>query len=100
MPPIGSPATNWSPEWVLTEFLNEFSARGDDLRMAATRLVESLRARSDLLIEPQTSIGFAAAFDLYRRRADKRWSLTDCSSFVIMERFAIREALTFDKHFE
>jgi predicted nucleic acid-binding protein len=87
-------------EWVLTEFLNEFARRGEDLRNAATKLVESLRTRSDLLIEPQTSAGFASAFDLYRKRIDKGWSLTDCSSFVIMEQLGIREALTFDKHFE
>ena len=87
-------------EWVLTEFLNEFARRGEDLRNAATKLVESLRARSDLLIEPQTSIGFAAAFDIYGKRRDKGWSLTDCSSFAIMEQHGIREALTSDKHFE
>lgn len=87
-------------ELVLTEFLNEFARRGEDLRNAATKLVESLRARSDLQIVPQTSVGFAAAFDLYRKRTDKGWSLTDCSSFAIMEQYGIREALTFDRHFE
>lgn len=87
-------------EWILTEFLNEFAGRGEDLRMAATKLVESLQARTDLVIAPLTSAGFATAFDLYRKRADKGWSLTDCSSFAIMEQLGIREALTFDRHFE
>jgi predicted nucleic acid-binding protein len=38
--------------------------------------------------------------DLYRNRADKNWSLTDCISFVVMKRKGITEALTGDHHFE
>lgn len=33
------------------------------------------------------------------RHADKRYSLTDCISFVAMEERGLREALTFDQHF-
>ena len=36
----------------------------------------------------------------YVARSDKEWSLTDCISFVVMEREGIREALTGDRHFE
>jgi predicted nucleic acid-binding protein len=36
---------------------------------------------------------------LYRQRADKHWSLTDCISFVVMEQEGLREALTGDRHF-
>jgi predicted nucleic acid-binding protein len=37
---------------------------------------------------------------LYVNRPDKQWSLTDCISFVVMEREGIADALTGDKHFE
>jgi uncharacterized protein len=40
------------------------------------------------------------AVDLYRRRVDKDWSLTDCLSFVVMEKRHLTEALTTDRHFE
>jgi uncharacterized protein len=40
-----------------------------------------------------------AAVDLYRRRVDKDWSLTDCLSFVVMEKRHLTEALTTDRHF-
>ena len=35
----------------------------------------------------------------YQDRPDKEWGLTDCVSFVLMEREAITEALTADEHF-
>ncbi len=41
-----------------------------------------------------------AAIGLYRNRADKNWGLTDCLSFVVMERRTLTEALTTDRHFE
>ena len=41
-----------------------------------------------------------AGIDLYQRRPDKGWSLTDCISFVVMERLKITDALTADHHFE
>jgi predicted nucleic acid-binding protein len=43
---------------------------------------------------------FRAAFEYLRQRPDKRFSLTDCASFVLMERLGIQEALAFDGHFE
>ena len=42
---------------------------------------------------------FDAAWDLFRDRPDKEWSFTECTSFVLMERLAIRKALTFDRNF-
>jgi len=35
----------------------------------------------------------------YGRRPDKRWSLTDCISFIVMQGRGITEALTADHHF-
>ncbi|MBX9580585.1 MAG: PIN domain-containing protein [Gemmataceae bacterium] len=42
----------------------------------------------------------AAAWDLWEARPDKEWSLTDCASFLVMERRGLVEALTSDHHFE
>jgi predicted nucleic acid-binding protein len=38
-------------------------------------------------------------WDYFVRHDDKRYSLTDCISFVLMEQRGIRQALTFDRHF-
>ena len=42
---------------------------------------------------------FIKGFDLYRRRTDKEWSLTDCISFLVMQEHGVSEALTADHHF-
>ena len=43
---------------------------------------------------------FHRGYDLYRRRDDKDWLLTDCISFVAMEEHGITEGLTADHHSE
>ncbi len=39
------------------------------------------------------------AWTLFERYADKTFSFTDCTSFVVMRRAKIRLALTLDRHF-
>jgi predicted nucleic acid-binding protein len=43
---------------------------------------------------------FDEGVKLFESRSDKEWSLTDCISFVVMQREGIAEALTGDHHFE
>jgi len=40
------------------------------------------------------------AWELLSNRTDKKWSLVDCSSFIVMQENNITEALTTDHHFE
>jgi len=40
------------------------------------------------------------AWALLDARLDKQWSLVDASSFILMQRMGITEALTNDHHFE
>ena len=87
-------------EMVLTEVMNHFSASGDCLRRAAWALVESLCENPRCQVVPQTSGQFRNAARLYGLHHDKQWSLTDCSSILIMRSKDINDALTYDKHFE
>ncbi|HJX65431.1 MAG TPA: hypothetical protein VJ860_15930 [Polyangia bacterium] len=41
----------------------------------------------------------AAAIALVRTHEDKRYSLCDAMSFVVMERLNITDAIAFDRHF-
>ncbi|MGO9337745.1 MAG: type II toxin-antitoxin system VapC family toxin [Terracidiphilus sp.] len=87
-------------DWVLIELLNGFSARGPYLRSLVSNAVSALKTNPRVTVEPQVSETFADAFQLYRDRLDKDWSMTDCSSVLIMRRYGIDSALTHDKHFE
>lgn len=60
------------------------------------------QARSDAAIRTITIDEplFRGSIELFRNRPDKDWSLTDCTSFVVMQREGITEALTADRHFE
>ncbi len=42
---------------------------------------------------------FYEAWRYFQKYKDKRYSLTDCVSFVLMDKLGIEEALTCDKHF-
>jgi uncharacterized protein len=57
-----------------------------------------LRSRRTNLIHVNEEL-FYEAWDYFEKYKDKRYSLTDCVSFVLMKRIGIAEALTFDKHF-
>jgi len=80
-------------EWL--NALSDVSTR----RMAAESYA---RVRLDARIEVvlfQIEL-MAAAVELYGTRPDKTRSLTDCFSFVVMERRGLSEALTTDHDFE
>jgi predicted nucleic acid-binding protein len=84
----------------MIEVLDEFSRRGTTLRAAAVDLAKKLRAKADVIFVECTLDHYLRALEKYRLYDDKSWSLTDCSSMVVMEDFAITDALTHDGDFE
>jgi predicted nucleic acid-binding protein len=86
-------------EAVIIELLTFFSNRGSHMREEAVAYVESLRQQQQLIIIPQTPALFDAAFDLYRRRRDKTYSMVDCIGMVICQQQAITDVLTADNDF-
>jgi uncharacterized protein len=85
-------------EAVLWEWLNALS--DTSTRAIAAEGYRRLHADRRIEVVPSQQELSNAAIELYRGRADKNWSLTACLSFVIMERRALTEALTTDRHFE
>lgn len=85
-------------EFVLVELVDAMSA--EHLRDLAVSAIETLRDDPLVQIVPVSTELFDAGLDLFSQRRDKRWSLTDCISFVVMTRNDVREALTADHHFE
>ncbi|MGH9755060.1 MAG: type II toxin-antitoxin system VapC family toxin [Blastocatellia bacterium] len=64
------------------------------------KLFDGLRSSNEVKIVPPSPELFEAGISLFRERPDKAWSLTDCISFIVMERESLTEALTGDHHFE
>ncbi len=85
-------------EAVLLEVANAFGATR--LRDKAAQLIRTERASPDTMAITVTSELFTRGLERYSTRRDKKWSLTDCISFVVMEDEGLTEALTADHHFE
>lgn len=85
-------------EMVLDELLAGLSV--PPVRTTAVSAVSSVLSNPNVEVVPQTSLQFREAFDLYKSRMDKEWSLTDCASFNLMKERGIAEALAHDEHFE
>lgn len=75
--------------WVLTEVGNTFSA--SRFRSAFVSLLDDLQADPNVRVSAPDVAIFAQGIELYRNRPDKNWSLTDCISFVVIEREGITE---------
>ena len=84
-------------QFVLMEIADGLSAIG--FREHAIRAIDSLAVSSFVEIVPATPQLFDDAMDLYRKRSDKEWGLTDCTSFVTMRQRGLHDALTTDQHF-
>ena len=85
-------------EMVLTEVLNALGNTKLGRRLAVD-LVQKLKADANVEIVPNAECPFDVAFEFYKRRPDKQWGHTDCSSFIIMQNRGIYYALTHDHHF-
>ncbi len=84
---------------VLTEFLNFVSRFGTYSREQAVMACQNLYDAEEIMIVPAHRALIREAMEMYRDFSDKRWSFTDCSSFIIMRERKITDALTHDHHF-
>jgi predicted nucleic acid-binding protein len=84
--------------WVLQETANALGCTA--LRSQVTRLLQGIEEDPSTVVVTPSDRLYERGLDLFARRADKAWSLTDCISFVVMEEQGLKEALTGDRHFE
>ncbi|MBW3541067.1 MAG: PIN domain-containing protein [Planctomycetes bacterium] len=84
--------------WVITEFGNAMAHPAN--RSLFLNLLNDLRRNGRLRMVESNPRLFEEGLDLYARRPDKEWSVTDCISFVVMEEEGLTDALTADHHFE
>ncbi len=85
-------------DFVVDELLTLLSARN---RRTATIALGAKLFNEDLarLIWDEEQ-DVRRAWEVFRSFKDKKWSFTDCTSKVVMERVGIQTAFTFDHHFK
>ena len=84
--------------WVLTEAGDAMSVGTN--RAAFLEFLEFVRESPLVTIVPASEELFQRGVELFAQRPDKKWTLTDCISFVAIQDEGITEALTEDHHFE
>ena len=87
-----------STEFVLVEIADGLAAV--HFHNHAVQMINLLKENPFVEIVSLSSELFEHAFKLYKKRADKRWGLTDCTSFIVMKHYGIMDALTTDEHFQ
>ncbi|NSW90935.1 MAG: PIN domain-containing protein [Firmicutes bacterium] len=51
-------------------------------------------------IVPVTAERWENSWNLFVKYSDKNFLFTDCTSFIIMKELGLKEAFTFDRHFQ
>ncbi|NBC49338.1 MAG: PIN domain-containing protein [Gammaproteobacteria bacterium] len=82
---------------VLLEVGNTFSRA--DYKPIANRLIGTAQRSQSWHCIPVDRGLFDRGFALFRDRADKDWSLTDCTSVVVALDLEIQQVFTTDRHF-
>lgn len=93
-----APGKLLTTEYVLWECVNYFSSPID--RPKAAAIADYLRTDKSIEFISASPQLLEEGLQLHAGRSDKFWSLTDCVSFVLMQRLGIRAALSTDQHFE
>lgn len=86
--------------YVMSELVALFTSPLNVSRSTVLRYIESIRSATWVEIVHIDPSLDAAAWKLLAERLDKKWSLVDCASFVVMEQRNLTDALTADRHFE
>jgi uncharacterized protein len=84
--------------WILLELADHLCDAPNRGLFGEVRQALAADARFEIMPADQTFLD--RAIELYNQRADKDWSLTDCTSFLVMRDRDIHEALMGDHHFE
>ena len=82
---------------VVDELLTLFVVRGRKSKGIEWR--HEVLERGGTNLERVLDDDFANALQIYEQFADKAWSFTDCTSYVVMRRLGIKAAFSFDGDF-
>jgi predicted nucleic acid-binding protein len=84
---------------IIDEIFAHFSKQGDIIRGKVIELYQSILDDPSIQLISYNQELRQAGIELYQKRPDKGYSLTDCISMIVMKKLNISEVLTNDKHF-
>lgn len=84
--------------YIVDEVVTFFNVRGQHDK--AVELGQMLLSSPSVRMIHVSEDLLGRGLDLLQRRPDKRYSLTDCISFIVMRDLEIMTAFAFDKHFK
>lgn len=85
--------------YVIMELVPLLTSRSRTNRQQIFAFVDTLKSSARVEIVHVDPTLDDEAWSLLKARGDKLWSLADASSFVIMSKYGMKEALTTDHHF-
>jgi predicted nucleic acid-binding protein len=95
--PQGESSKRVTTNYVLTETLTIIRRRiGPTQAFALAKAVRGGKEVGFFWVEP---VHHGEAIELMAHHGDTEWSVTDCSSFVIMRSLGIQDSFTFDRDF-
>lgn len=92
----------WKDQLVTTDYVLDETLTLIQRRIDHGTAVEFLNKLEQSAMLELVFVGhedFYNAQSLFRSRSDKQWSFTDCTSFTVMSRLKLKQALAFDNHF-
>jgi uncharacterized protein len=84
-------------DYVVDEVLTLINARYR--RQTAVQVGQALFGKRLAELVFLTEEDIERAWKIFGSHNDKRWSFTDCTSYVLMQRMGIANAFAFDRHF-
>lgn len=83
-------------DYIVDELLALAISRGDkEFALTISKRIRNLSGVAKI-----TEDDFNNAWEIFDKYEDKSWSLTDCASYVFMNRLGIKKAFAFDPHFD
>lgn len=83
---------------VILELASYFSQ--PDKRIVAISLIETINQSEKWKNIPIERLLIKRGFERYKKMADKSWSMVDCISMIVAEKYGITDIFTSDHHFE
>ena len=84
-------------DFIVDETITLMLARNE--RRRAVQFGKDLLITGIVQMELLTLADLVQAYQVFARYSDKKWSFTDCTSYVLMRRLGVSEAFSLDEHF-